>query len=611
MNKRYSLLLPLLLVSILFFYNSCKDNSTNPTNNNGGETVSTTISGTVLDESNTPIVGANVSSAGQTAVTNNSGGFTFSGIQVPKDRFVVNVTKSGYLKGSYADSPVANGSSTIKVYLMTPGTQQTVSSTSGGEVALQNGSKVMLNANSVASSDGSTYTGNVNVSVGYLDPTSENFSAVVPGGDMQAQRSDNSSATLYSYGIIKVQMKDDSGNDLNLKSGSNSEITVDIPQSMQTSAPATIPLWHYDETTGLWMEEGTATKQGDKYVGTVSHFSDWNCDVPEGTATVSGLVLDCNSNPVPGISVQIGQVSVITGADGTFSRRVPANTAFDVQVTGSRNFGLVSTPVHVDALTEGTTHDVGTLNVDCPVYVKGLIKCGTDIKYGQVTISWDGGYNTQFTEGDGSFKLATDVGKNADVSIYTVDGNFTSMTITTPTVRGQVLDLGTIEVCSQVQTGDNKVTIDGSGFSNKTFAFTTDTTQVFGYFDPTDSLTWIWMGQFFAPDTILFYLTFNGVGTGSQSNVGEYFFHNSQYYYGADGFPNTTVSLNVANYGGIGGLIEGTFGGTLINLVGGTTSNVTISNGQFSVVRLIAQKPIMKKHLADIPKSLRKIMHLK
>ncbi len=510
MKKNLTLTFVSVLVLSLFVYYGCKDNSTNPPTENGGETVTTSISGTVLDDSNAPISGAQIESAGQTTTTNSDGTFMFSGIQVPKNRFVVNVTKSGYFRGSNSGTPAANGTSTIKIYLMQAGVTQTIDASSGGEAALQNGSKVVLNSNSIAASDGSVYSGNVNLSLGYLDPTSENFSNMVPGGDMQAQRTDNSQATLYSYGIIRVQMKGDGGQDLNLKTGSQSEITVDIPASMASSAPATIPLWHYDQTTGLWKEEGTATKQGDKYVGTVGHFSDWNCDVPEGTATVSGLVVDCNNQPVQGISVRVGQVNVHTGSDGRFERRVPANTAFQVQVLGSANFGLGSETASVPALSEGNTHDVGTLHVDCPAYVKGFIKCGTDVKYGQVAISWEGGYNVQYTGSDGSFNIATDIGKAAQLSVYTFDGSFTNMDITTPSTRGNSLDLGTIQVCEQVQTGDNKFTINGSGYNNTTIVFASDTNQVFGYFDPADSMSFVYMYKVTGTDTTLLWFTFYG-----------------------------------------------------------------------------------------------------
>ena len=180
---------------------------------------------------------------------------------------------------------------------------------------------------------------------------------------------------------------------------------------MVGTAPETIPLWHYDKTTGLWKEEGTATKNGDKYVGTVTHFSDWNCDVPEGTATIKGLVADCNNQPVPRDICENWADRSNHGNDGRFERRVPANTAFEVQVLGARNFELTSAPVAVPALAEGTIQDIGTLSVQCPVYVTGLIRCGTEVKQGQVVISWDGGYSSAYTGTDGAFRIPTEVGK--------------------------------------------------------------------------------------------------------------------------------------------------------------------------------------------------------
>jgi len=494
---------------------------------------------------------------------------------------------------------------------MTAGITKTVDATMGGEAILTNGSKAKLDANTVTNSDGSAYNGNVNLSVGYLDPTSEDFSNLIPGGDMQAQTSNNTPATLYSYGIIKVEMKNDAGADLKIKSGNTSEITVDIPPSMEATAPATIPLWYYDDATGLWKEEGTATKQGDKYVGTVAHFSDWNCDTPEGTATVRGLVVDCNGLPVPGINVKVGQAGTYTGSDGTFERRVPASTTFEVQVLGTNNFGLTSQAVSVPALSEGTTNDVGTLNVDCPVYVTGIIKCGTDIKFGQVVISWAGGYNTQYTDAEGKFKIATDVGKDAEVSIYTLDGNYKTINITTPSVRGETKDLGVIEVCDQVVIGNNKFTVNGSGFNNKTYTFSSDSlvAEVFGYFDPTDSLTVIWMYQVFSPDTVLFWFTFYGTDIGTPSDISLYFYHNSQSYFAFDGFPGSSSTLNVTKYSGIGGLIEGTFSGTLVNPYV-TNDNVTINGGQFSVVRRILGKKIAKAQRDKIPDEIRKKLHV-
>jgi hypothetical protein len=606
MRKSYLFLL-ILLVSFLF-YNGCKDSGNDPLPGDDSRLVTTTISGTVLDEFDTPLAGVEVKTADQTVMTNSLGGFSFSNVQVPVNRFVVNATKSGYFRGSLADVPKANGTSNIKIYLVSAGVTETISASSGGIVQIASGTGVEIISNSVVNKDGSAYNGNVNVSVAYLDPTSENFANVIPGGDLQAVRTDNSPATLYSYGIIKVEMKNDAGSTLQIKNGNTSTITVEIPGSMVSSAPQTIPLWHYDDATGLWKEEGTATKQGDKYVGTVGHFSDWNCDVPQGTATVKGMVVDCKNQPVPGVSVQIGQASAITGYDGKFERRVPAGVPFSVQVLPSKNFGLASTAVSVPPLAEGAIHEVGNLAIDCPVYVKGIIKCGTDIKYGQVVMSWDGGYNAQYTDSEGKFNLAADINKSAQISIYTLDGKYKVLNVTTPSVRGNVLELGIIEVCDQVQAGINKFTINGNGYNNKTFQFSA-TGSVYGFYDPEDSVTLVFMVETFQTDSVYFFMIFKGDKTGLASESGLYLSINGNAYLGSNDIENGSAVINVTRYDGIGGLKEGNFSGELVNLLDGQVS-IVLSNGQFSAIRMVPGSSLQKSLLNKLPPELRKKYHL-
>jgi hypothetical protein len=343
----------------------------------------------------------------------------------------------------------------------------------------------------------------------------------------------------------------------------------------------------------------------------VSHFSDWNCDTPEGTATVRGLVVDCNNLPVPGINVKIGQASANTGSDGKFERRVPANTAFEVQVLGNSNFGLTSQPVSVPALNEGNTHDVGTLSVQCPAYVTGIIKCGTDVKFGQVVISWNGGYNSQYTDATGKFNIPTDLNKSAELSIYTFDGNYKKINITTPSVPGGVNDLGVIEVCDAVVIGENKFTVNGGGFTNRTFTFTADTQRVWGFYSPNDSLTFIYMVEQFASDSIAFWLSFKGIGLGAQTDVNMYFLHNSQYFIGSSFLPNSSPMVNITKYSGVGGLIEGTFSATLFDVLGGTGASLTISSGKFSVIRLISGTQNEKLLKDKIPIEIRKKYNIK
>jgi len=69
------------------------------------------------------------------------------------------------------------------------------------------------------------------------------------------------------------------------KIASDKKATITMPLSGLLSAapPTSIPLWYFNESNGLWKQDGTATKTGNTYVGEVSHFSWWNCDLPNAT----------------------------------------------------------------------------------------------------------------------------------------------------------------------------------------------------------------------------------------------------------------------------------------------------------------------------------------
>jgi hypothetical protein len=75
--------------------------------------------------------------------------------------------------------------------------------------------------------------------------------------------------TLASFGMMAVELESASAEKLQIKSGSVATLTTPIPASAQANAPATIALWSVNEQTGIWKEEGTATKNGNVYVGDV------------------------------------------------------------------------------------------------------------------------------------------------------------------------------------------------------------------------------------------------------------------------------------------------------------------------------------------------------
>src|SRR5689334_19386903 len=91
-----------VLAALLVTFNSCrKDDSVtyfpDKYNTGSGSTYNTTISGRILDESGQPLQGVNAEIESQIAITDNHGLFTLSNINVNSNRFVVKLTKTGYL----------------------------------------------------------------------------------------------------------------------------------------------------------------------------------------------------------------------------------------------------------------------------------------------------------------------------------------------------------------------------------------------------------------------------------------------------------------------------------------------------------------------------------
>lgn len=327
------------------------------------------LSGIVRDASGTPIEGVSIVSGSSAATTNTDGFFEFDQIQVvsvPNDRSVVRFSKSGYfdvVRSMNADA--ADGASwevvmckkenndftSIKTY--SSSSDQTLQA---GEMKIdmpQDGYKV--------DGTGVGYTGKVKSEMVYLDPNNERFSEMMPGGDLAAVRSDNSSAQLVSYGMTDLNMYAENGDKLQLKDGSKAKLTFPIPAGMGENPPASIPLWSFNEKTGLWEEEGSAALQGNVYVGEVAHFSWVNLDYPEKQGTVYGYVKDDTGKVLPGVRLSIGQLlaPTVTNSDGYYSHEVPANTAFSITVKAQYYGGISQMAfVNVAALSPGESRRV-------------------------------------------------------------------------------------------------------------------------------------------------------------------------------------------------------------------------------------------------------------
>lgn len=348
------------------------------------EMVSQMVAGFVRDSDGKPIENVTVTSGGITVKTNSDGLFSFTEIGAVSNRGVFKFTKDGYFEvvRSFDKNrerfdvvlyPVGNGEITAS---------ESFSSDSGKKVEVCD-MKVDIPSSALVDESGRDYNGAVRLDMIYMDPNNEHFADMMPGGDLKAVRFDNSSTQLLSYGMVGVNLTGSDGGRLQLKDGKRSTVTFPIPEGMEENPPATIPLWHFNENAGLWVESGEAELNGNEYVGTVGHFSYVNLDTPGGSGKVEVYVYleDADSDsdgdgvydeddllPMLGAKVHIGQNAEYTNIKGVCSSSVPAGVPINVWVD----------PKGLPIKDVSELNETVTVEADQVVQVSFYIKMGDD-----------------------------------------------------------------------------------------------------------------------------------------------------------------------------------------------------------------------------------------
>ncbi|MFA7229538.1 MAG: carboxypeptidase regulatory-like domain-containing protein, partial [Melioribacteraceae bacterium] len=301
--------------------------------------------------------------------TNEQGWFSISELSGGTKQSVA-FEKSGYLKTYKVVEITVGQSSFIDATLSTAPSAQSVSTSAGGTLTLNNGATVVFQQNAFTDLSGNAFNGTAMVTAKYFDPTSPTYNQVFPG-NFTGQATSGTQGQLQSFGFIDATLKASSGTSLKLANGKTSTLTIPIPVSLQSQAPATIPLWYYDTTAAIWKEEGIANKVGNTYVGTVTHFTSWNWDRFYDVAYITGRVIDGSGNPIANAYVTAdgvdytGQSYKYTDSNGRFNIGVRMNST--VKVKASKD-GTTSTPSNVSTPTaSGQTKDIGDIILSPPI----------------------------------------------------------------------------------------------------------------------------------------------------------------------------------------------------------------------------------------------------
>lgn len=568
----------ILVLFIPFLFNSCSNDSGIDENSvdtplNFGNEVTKSFTGQIVDESNNPVASVAITVGNKTANTDINGVFIINNATVHEKFAFIKAKKTGYLDGSRSLVPT-NGMNYARITLLSGTIVGTVNSGASGSVSLGNGSKVTFDGN-FKTETGQPYTGVVSVIMKHLDPSDPSTVDKMPGM-LLAANSSGEERVLETFGMMNIELRGAASQKLQLST--TAQIEMPISTSQLASAPATIPLWHFDETLGYWKEEGAATKQGTKYVGTVSHFSWWNCDAQFPTIRLCVTVV--NSNGVPLANVKVGirrasnsyTVNGFTNSQGQVCGLVPANETLTMVVFDSCENAVSTTsigPFSADTTLPNLV--ISNTSIQSTLVQGNLLKCdGTNVTNGYVLMRY-GNQNLMSTVTNGAFSFTMLVCSATDTAFRLEGFDYDNLQTTNPinfTFTTPITNVGNITACNSISefisyridsnpvryiianitasvgttSGSNSSGMSISGY-NSTTPNTTERLYLFG----NTSIPGIYTTSMFSIESV-------ETGPINIQTV-------------------NAVSFNLSSVGAIGQYIDITFNGTYTNSTGSHTIN--------------------------------------
>lgn len=427
----------------------------------GGKLVKASFHGIITDENGDAVAGALVQIGSQTKTTDDNGVFLMRNVEINNQRAYVKVTKSGYFNGSRLLIVQENSSNFVRIQMLDNNPIGSFQANSGGTIQTTDGAKLVFPAGAIATSGGALYSGAVSVAAKWLNPASDDIYEQMPG-DLRGINLSNQEQVLASYGMLAVELYADNGEKLQIADGKEVEISMPVPASVISTAPASIPLWHFDEAEGFWSEEGSARLESSRYVGKVKHFSFWNCDAPFPVVNLRGTLKTSTGEPIAHTGVYITFVASgtrgygFTNEDGVFEGKVPKNEALRVSITdpcGNIIFSQDIGPYSDDVVLPDLIIDITLLGNYFKNVSGRLLDCNDDpVANGYVRLEGGANWRAIPVEPDGSFEANVLVCQTAtDITVTGFDlDNLKQSPPNTFSITDTDIDLGDLRACDDL-----------------------------------------------------------------------------------------------------------------------------------------------------------------
>ena len=561
------------------------------------ETITASVIGFVINENGDPVADAAVTLNGNNTTTDERGKFIIQDVSMNRKGTFVQIEKAGYFPGSNRFFPRDGSLNQVRIILLDKTNIGSFSGSNGGLISSSENISLDFPANSIVNADGELHEGEVQVAARFIDPTDENIYEIMPG-DLQGVNSNSEEVILSSFGMMAVELEDNNGAPLNLGNDKKASLSFPIPDELLSNASNTIPLWYFSDEYGIWVQQGEATLIDEKYVGEVSHFSFWNCDVPGSYIELSGLVVDDNGNPSAFTHIRLTVMSSgdyrygATDANGIFSGKVPDNEVLEMEIRHLSFCNEVT--LEIGPFVQNT--DVGsfvyTADVSITKHITGtIVDCNNiPITNGYVELNlplytwpWiqytsDGDFNFQFHYCDLDFDF-TALPVNLD--------NLEAGDESTHTINNTNVDIGNIAACGNPIVEVLTITVDGvtTNFPFPSFYTTaSDTSGLSGYTQVGSN----WYSVEFTTDEITGTGTYdddiiNYIYMSLPSSSGGYLNVSCGDAWGGNPCSGE-VTIEITEFGAVGEAIIGTFDGIGDFNNGNTTVTLPYS-GSFYAIR--------------------------
>lgn len=262
-----------------------------------------------------------------TALTDENGTFRIEGLGISA-RFVLNAQRDGFAARSEifsnsAEQPNVEHSALV----LSAHYSNSFSANSVASLIVDEQTLIELPANAFVTEGGNPASGTITPSLTIIDPSGD--AGVMPGSYQARDPETGEISLIESFGALDASFRDAAGNLLQLAPGTSATISIPVASRITTeTAPATIPLFYFDDARGFWVEEGEATlvQEGGQYFyrGTVTHFTTWNADRVYETVNLRGCVRDSSNKPLANARIiasgrdYIGQSTGYSDSTGAF-----------------------------------------------------------------------------------------------------------------------------------------------------------------------------------------------------------------------------------------------------------------------------------------------------